>query len=138
MTVDKQFIKVYDMIFNWILETQGLDQLIKFWKYLAPTILEDMVNMAKKDGLKGCADYWYKTLTEEKARFILDVDPNILKLNITECPAIKLLNQPKCPEYCRHCAILYAAVLEPLGYVYSWKRTGGGRCEIRVEKRVEQ
>ena len=72
------------------------------------------------------------------AGFRIDLDPDKkLKLEITACPAIKTLGSPKCPEYCRHCAVMYATVLEPLGLKYDWKKIGGGRCEITVTKREE-
>lgn len=136
MKLSKEFIRVYDTIFAYIFKKEGLDGLIAFWKCIAPAVLYDLQEMAEKRGLLGCWEYWHKVLREEDAKFRLGIskDKKTLSLEITECPAIRALNIPSCPEYCRHCAIMYAEVLEPLGLKYTWNKKGNQRCEIKVEE----
>jgi len=136
MKLDKKFIRIYDVMFAWVLKNNGLDGLISFWKHIAPYMLNDLQSMAKKDGVDGCYNYWNDVLKAEKAKFKLKLskDKKSLELEITECPAIRTLSSPKCSEYCRHCGVMYPEVLEPLGLKYTWKRKGTGRCEIKVEE----
>lgn len=136
MKIDKQFLPIYDTVFAWILENEGLDNLVKFWKYLAKFIVADLQQGAKVKGIQGCYDYWNKVLTEEGAKFKLSIEPatDKLSLEIKQCPSIQHLNVPQCPEYCRHCKIIYAEILEPLGFKYTHLQKGQGRCEITVEK----
>ena len=134
MRVDKQFIRVYDTIFSWVFKKNGLDGLIEFWKFIAPTMLSDLQAMVAKDGVKGAYKYWNQVLQEEGAKFKLKLskDERFLTLEMTNCPAYKALNIPTCPEYCRHCAVMYPEVLKPFGLTYQWNRKGAGRCEIKV------
>lgn len=131
----KEFLRVYDFTFEWILKHEGLDGLIQYWKGLAPIILFDLKERAYKEDIKGCYDYWSKVLREEDACFNIALNHNTLKLEITNCPSIRYLNSPVCSEYCRHCGVMYEELLKSVGLDYKWKRTGAGRCEIEVTKR---
>jgi len=140
MKVNKEFLVAYDRIFSWVLKHHGLDSLIDMWKYIAPVVAGDLAAMAKRDGIKGCFTYWSNVLSAEGCQFRIDFDPTkeVMKLEITGCSSIQKLNTPECTEYCRHCGIIYAEVLEPLGLKYEWKHVGGGRCEIKVSKPLRE
>lgn len=135
MKVNKKFVEVYDMIFSYILKEYGLDDLIKFWKAIAPTMLDDLKEMAHKEGVLGCKKYWDRVLKEEGAKFRTNIKDGELTLEIVNCPSIDHLNTPSCKEYCRHCGVMYPEVLNPAGLEYEWKRVGNGRCEIKVRNR---
>ena len=136
MKLSKDFIKAYDAMFAYVLKTYGLDDLIKFWQAIAPVVLADLQIIASKKGVVGCYEYWDKVLTEEgcKFRMTMSKDNKKLSLEITNCSSINTLNQPSCPEYCRHCGIMYPVVLEAAGLHYEWKKKGAGRCEIAVSE----
>jgi hypothetical protein len=134
MKVSKEFLKCYDAIFNHIFRKYGLDDLIEFWKAIAPVMLADLKEMAAKDGIIGCERYWKETLAAEGAGFRIHREDNKLHLEITNCSSISYLSPTVCPEYCRHCGVMYPEVLESVGLKYEWKRKGTGRCEILVEE----
>ncbi len=135
MRVSKEFLRVYDSTFNHIFKEYGLDALIRYWKAIAPIMLHDLKQLAMKKGVKGCYEYWNKVLTEEGAKFRINLEDGKLHLEITKCPSIHYLSPTKCPEYCRHCGVMYPVVLKEAGLNYEWKRKGAGRCEIGVSKR---
>lgn len=64
-----EFIPAYSELFSFLDENYGRAEVEKFWTYLfAPTGKGiPLINFAKKDGLKGCWDYWSGTLKEEAA-----------------------------------------------------------------------
>lgn len=134
MKVDKKFVRVYDRIFAYILDNYGLDDLIKFWKAIASTMLQDLQEIANKKGLQGCYDYWDKVLKEEGCKYRIKLKDNKLTLDITDCSSIRELNIPSCKEYCRHCGVMYEDILNSAGLKYTWKKLGGNRCEIVVER----
>lgn len=138
MKVSKEFLKCYDAIFNHIFKTYGLDDLIKFWKAIAPVMLHDLKELAAKEGIIGCEKYWKETLAAEGAGFRIHREGNKLHLEITNCPSISYLHPISCPEYCRHCGVMYPEVLKAAGLEYEWKKKGGNKCEIMVtEKETE-
>ncbi len=137
MQVSKEFLRVYDHTFNHIFKEYGLDALIRYWKAIAPILLHDLQQLATKKGIKGCYEYWDRVLTEEGAGFRMKIIGNKLHLEMTKCPSIHYLVPLQCPEYCRHCSVMYPLVLEKAGLDYEWKRKGQGRCEIVVSKREE-
>lgn len=135
MKVNKSFVEAYDAMFAYILKEYGLDDLIKFWKGIAPTMLRDLKDIANQKGILGCKQYWDKILKEEGAKFRTNIKDGVLKLEITDCPSIRHLNTPACSEYCRHCGVMYPEVLSCSGLDMECKRVGNGRCEIVVRER---
>lgn len=134
MKINKEFVKVYDGIFNYIFKTYGLDGLIKFWKGIAPVMLADLKELVIKDGVKGCEKYWNKVLKEEGAGFRMNRDGDKLQLEIYNCPSVTYLNAPSCPEYCRHCPNMIGSILESAGLKWEFRNKGGNRCEWEVYK----
>ena len=64
-----EFIPAYSELFSFLDENYGRPEVEKFWTYLfAPTGKGiPLINFARKDGLRGCWDYWSGTLKEEAA-----------------------------------------------------------------------
>ena len=64
-----EFIPAYSELFSFLDENYGRAEVEKFWTYLfAPTGKGiPLINFAKRDGLRGCWDYWSGTLKEEAA-----------------------------------------------------------------------
>lgn len=64
-----EFIPSYSELFSFLDENYGRAEVERFWTYLfAPTGKGiPLINFAKKDGLRGCWDYWSGTLKEEAA-----------------------------------------------------------------------
>ena len=64
-----EFIPAYSELFSFLDENYGKAEVERFWTYLfAPTGKGiPLINFAKKDGLRGCWDYWSGTLKEEAA-----------------------------------------------------------------------
>jgi hypothetical protein len=130
MICSPKFIQAYNTIFK-ELDKQGL--LERFWDGLAENMFDDLAYLAKTQGLQGCYKYWNKTLTEEKAKFTLHLIGNTLTLTMTECPSIKILDNP-CERYCEHCNYIYRKILEPLGFKYDIAYKGRGKCQIIISR----
>ena len=64
-----EFIPAYSELFTFLDKKYGREEVNRLWDFLfAPTGKGiPLINFAKKDGLKGCVDYWTGTLTEEAA-----------------------------------------------------------------------
>jgi len=79
----------------------------------------------EQNGIRGCWEYWKKTLNEEAADFTmeLDEDKGEFRIAMHNCPSKGRLLEYKHIEpygdYCEHCDLLYRRVLEPLGFEYS-------------------
>lgn len=130
--VTPSFLQVYNTTFRWILEREGYDALKEYWKAIAPVVASDLIELAKENGVQGCAQYWRKVLAEEGVSFILDLhNNNKLTLTITDCASLRHIEKP-CKHYCNHCGVIYKEVLEPLGLKYEWHKTGEQSCQIRV------
>jgi hypothetical protein len=62
-----EFVAAYSELFTYLDDHFGREEVSRLWDYLfAPT--GDgipLINYAKKDGLKGCVDYWTHIAEEE-------------------------------------------------------------------------
>lgn len=132
MRCTPEFIRVYNAIFSRIRRLYGQRVLDNLWKDIAPVALEDLETCVKADGLLGAEGYWACTLGTEGADFASKIVAGTLHLSIFKCPSMAHLGDAACETYCRHCQVMYPAVLKPLGYEFAVTKTGRSSCSITV------
>ena len=112
---------------------------------MSDIFLTNLKDLVAANGIRGCWIYWSKTLKEEAADFIMELDEDSGEFSITmhHCPSKGRLLEDKHIEpyrdYCEHCDLLYRRVLEPLGYEYELDRsqTDQARCRLTVRSNKE-
>ncbi len=137
-----EFIPFYSELFKYLEKKQGKAAVTDFWNYLSDIFLTNLKDHVVRSGIRGCWDYWSKTLTEEAADFTMELDEENGEFSITmhHCPSKGLLLKAEHLEpyrdYCEHCDVLYRRVLEPLGYTYELDRsqTDHARCRLWVRR----
>ena len=120
-----EFIPSYSELFSYLDEHYGYEEVQNFWTYLFKPDGKGipLINFAKKDGLKGCVDYWNGTLSEEAAdctRYY-NLEEGWAYSEMHYCPSKgRLLELEKelgikpYPHYCDHCDY-YRSALEMVG-----------------------
>ena len=117
-----EFIPVYSELFRFLHEKGGKEEVVRSWEHLSDKFLGNLRDLAREKGLEGCFEYWSHTLTEEAADFTmtLDEDEGWFRIDMHKCPSMGMLLRSThikpYEDYCGHCAVLYARVLEPLGF----------------------
>lgn len=140
-----EFIPAYSELFKYIEEKEDKAAVVDFWNYLSDIFLTNLKDLVAANGIRGCWIYWSKTLKEEAADFIMELDEDSGEFSITmhHCPSKGRLLEDKHIEpyrdYCEHCDLLYRRVLEPLGYEYELDRsqTDQARCRLTVRSNKE-
>lgn len=133
-----EFVLLYSELFKFIDKKEGRDGVMKYWEYISDTYVADLLGKAvEKEGLKGCWNYWSKSLNEEACDFkmTLDEENNDFSIYMSGCPSKKLINehaymQPY-EDYCGHCAILYDRVLRNYGiemYDHDYSKVKDCKC----------
>lgn len=136
-----EFIPAYNELFRFIDEKKNKDAVVGFWNYLADGFLTNLKDHVAEIGIRGCWDYWEKTLKEEAADFTMELDEaaGVFSITMHHCPSKGLLLEKEqikpYPDYCEHCNVLYRRVLEPLGYMFELDRsqTDRARCKLTVK-----
>ena len=127
-----EFIPLYSEFFKFLAKRGGGDDAVmEYWIHLSDTSIGDKTNpnsLAAKcelyGGYEGARAYWGHTLTEEacdyykihnsKAKYTYSV--------MRYCPSKGMLNELKhvtpYHNYCEHCNVIYARVLEKYGITY--------------------
>ena len=134
------FIPAYSELFKLLEERGGPEAVTAFWAYLSDRYLTNLRELAQEQGLRGCWEYWSRTLDEEAADFTMELDEEAGEFSLTmhRCPSRALLEEiphlEPYRDYCRHCDLLYRRVLEPLGFEYEidLSQTEAARCRIVV------
>ena len=136
-----EFIPSYSELFSYLDENLGGHaEVERFWTYLFEPTGKGipLINFAKKDGLRGCWNYWLGTLKEEAAdctRTINEKEGWILA-EMSYCPSKgRLLELEKeigikpYYDYCGHCDY-YRASLEAVGLTWfrNHTRTDEAKC----------
>lgn len=117
-----EFIPLYSELFKYIEEKAGHDAVIKYWEYISREYVEPRLGaLVKEKGIAACWEYWSKTLNEEAADFTItyDEEEKTYELDMRYCPSKGLLqslpHMEPYHDYCGHCAVLYAPILEKYG-----------------------
>ncbi len=124
-----EFIPAYSELFSYLDENLGgHDEVKRFWTYLFEPTGKGipLINYAKKDGLRGCFNYWKGTLTEEAATVTMRLNEKggWCSSHMHYCPSKgRLLELQKeiglVPyyDYCGHC-VYYRSALEKVGLAW--------------------
>ena len=123
-----EFIPSYSELFSFLEDNYGRDEVKRFWTYLFEPTGKGipLINFARKDGLRGCWDYWKGTLTEEAADCtkIINEKEGWIYSEMHYCPSKgRLLELEKeigikpYHDYCGHCDY-YRASLEEVGLTW--------------------
>ena len=138
-----EFIPAYSELFRFLEARDGKKAVTGFWEYISDHFLNNLRELVKEHGIKGCWLYWNHTLNEEAADFTMELDEDAGEFRITmhHCPSkgrlLTMTHIRPYPEYCLHCDILYRRVLEPLGYTYEFdsSRIDQAACSIIVRRK---
>lgn len=123
-----EFILAYSELFSYLDAKYGRGEVDKLWDFLFQPTGKGipLINYAKKDGLKGCVDYWTGTLTEESAdvTFIYNLEDGWFASQMHHCPSKGRLLEFRDTlgiepfyDYCDHCDY-YRASLEAVGLTW--------------------
>jgi hypothetical protein len=138
-----EFIPAYSELFRFLEARHGKKAVTDFWAYISDHFLENLRDLVKEHGIKGCWLYWNRTLNEEAADFTMELDEEAgeFRIEMHHCPSkgrlLGMTHIQPYPEYCLHCDLLYRRVLEPLGYTYDFdaSRTDRAACSIVIRRR---
>ncbi len=133
-----EFIPIYSELFKYLEELGDHDEVVKYWEYVSDTYVAELLGkeVAGK-GIRGCWDYWAKSLNEEACDFKMEMDEKegTFTIDMRYCPSRGRLNEFEHIEpyhdYCGHCALLYSRQLEKYGIVmeeFDMSRISEARC----------
>lgn len=123
-----EFILSYNELFAFLDRKYGRAEVDKLWDFLFKPTGKGipLINYARKDGVKGCIDYWTGTLTEESSdvTFVYNLQEGWFQTIMHHCPSKgrllefeKTLGITPYPHYCDHCDY-YRAALEEVGLTW--------------------
>ena len=117
-----EFIPLYSELFKYLHNKGGKQEVLKYWEYISDKFVEPRLGQElKKFGLKGCWNYWNKSLNEEACYFTMTYDEkgNFFEINMKGCPSKGMINKldymEPYPYYCEHCDVLYSRVASRYG-----------------------
>ncbi len=135
-----EFIPVYSELFKYLEEKGGYEEVLKYWNYVSDTYVADLLGQeVEAKGLRGCWDYWSKSLNEEACDFVMELDEKkgTFRIDMKACPSRGRLNSlahmDPYYDYCGHCAVLYARQLKKYGIeadIVDLSQTDKAKCVL--------
>lgn len=138
-----EFIPLYSELFKYLEKKGGKAEVIKYWehiseKYVDPRLGEEI----KKAGLKGCFNYWNKSLNEEACDFSMtyDEEKNYFEIDMKGCPSRGMLNAldytNPYKDYCGHCDVLYSKCAKKYGIEITgdYSEVDKAKCKLFAKK----
>lgn len=142
-----EFIPLYSELFKYLEELGGHEEVVRYWEYISDTYVADLLGKeVKGKGIRGCWDYWEKSLNEEACDFRMEMDEKegIFSIDMRYCPSRGRLNEFQHIEpyhdYCGHCALLYSRQLEKYGIImeeFDMSKISEARCFERYRIKPE-
>lgn len=135
-----EFIAAYSELFKYLEYKGGKEAVEAYWQHISKEGVNELHDEVSANGLRGCWNYWTRTLNEEAADFIMTIDDErgVFSIDMRYCPSKgRLLEQGHIKpyqDYCRHCDALYRGPLESLGYIFDidLSECDAGRCRLTV------
>lgn len=139
-----EFIPSYSELFTYLEDHYGAQEVRNFWKFLfAPTGKSiPLINYVKKDGIRGCFNYWAHSLNEEAADFTMYLNEKrgFFQIVMHKCPSkgrlLKLKDEigiEPYRDYCLHCDNYRLAVSQVgLEYIYNFTGVERAACSILI------
>lgn len=138
-----EFIPLYSELFKFLENKYGKEAVITYWEYVSDTYVADLLGKeVSEKGIRGCWDYWMKSLNEEACDFHMELDEDKGKfaIDMRWCPSRGRLNAFEHIEpyndYCGHCALLYSRQLEKYGIhctKYDMSKVSEAKCVLEFE-----
>ena len=127
-----EFIPLYSEFFKYLEKNcGGKNAVMDYWIHISDTSIGDKSNpnslaakCEKYGGYEGARAYWGHTLTEEACDFfkIYNDKERYTYSQMRYCPSKGMLNSllhvEPYRDYCEHCNVIYARVLEKYGITY--------------------
>ena len=136
-----EFIPFYSELFQYLEELGGHEEVVRHWNAISDSTVADALGKAvRKAGIRGCWDYWSKSLNEEACDFRLELDEEAgtFLIDMRRCPSKgQLLDYPHIEpyyDYCGHCPALYDRALKKYGIHpagHDLSHTDEARCVFR-------
>lgn len=139
-----EFIPLYSEFFKFLEKRGGHDAVMEYWIHISDSFIGDKTNpnslaskCEKYGGFEGAIAYWGHTLTEEACDLfeLEDMKNRVKYSHMRHCPSRGMLNSLSHVEpyydYCSHCNVIYARVLEKYGVVYERDNSAIANAECR-------
>jgi len=139
-----EFIPLYSEFFKYLEKRGGPDAVMTYWNHISDTSIGDKTNpnslaskCEKYGGFDGAIAYWGHTLSEEACDVlrIYDYQNRFTFSHMRHCPSRGMLNELEHIEpyynYCDHCNVIYARVLEAYGVCCERDNSKIDRAECR-------
>lgn len=122
----------YDWTFEW-LRREGGEALVR--RYWEEAIGNDSQRHAAAlicaKGFDGMKEYWAHTLAEEAAGYVFTQTPDVVRLDMHECPSKGFLLRNGLKfyhDYCAHCLGWIEPVMKKAGFRVHHARNQRGQC----------
>lgn len=117
--------------FRFILENYGEAALRDYWRAMGEEYFAPLAKRFRDGGRDEVAGYWRDFFVEEHGGDVsVAQEEDVVTIDVRDCPAIrwlKLHGREICPNYCRHCHHVSAAIAERAGMRFALEG-GGGTC----------
>ena len=139
-----EFIPLYSEFFKYLEARGGHAEVEKYWIHISDSSIGDRTNpnslaykCDKLGGFDGALAYWGHTLTEEACDLfqVISREKKFRYNHMRHCPSRGMLNSLSHIEpyydYCSHCKVLYARILEKYGIVFERDHRDIDKAECR-------
>lgn len=145
-----EFIPLYSELFKYLEKIGGKREVEKYWEYISDNYTSVFLgDEVASNGIRGCWNYWSKSLNEEACDFAMELDEKegTFLIDMRRCPSKGHLLEYEHIEpyhnYCGHCPALYDSCLEKYGIYpdgHDLSKTDVASCKLRyrTETRIPQ
>ncbi len=140
----KEWFGVYNVIYKWFEKNYGCEALEEYWRYIANTCFNNVIDKFKNEGLPGIKDYYEKTFKQDDGECITNLSNGKLTIEVVKCPDYDFLKSSPNPNfvpianYCKHHDVINQILAEKSGCTFRMEECdNNGKCKWVFEKKKE-
>lgn len=138
-----EFIPLYSELFKYLEELGGKAEVEKYWEYISDNYTSAFLGKeVAANGIRGCWNYWSKSLNEEACDFTMELDEQegLFAIYMHSCPSkghlLEYEHVEPYHDYCGHCPALYDRCLANFGIYpcgHDWSEVDKAKCTLKYK-----
>ena len=145
MAAIKEWFGAYNVIFNWIDKKYGYNALEDYWKHLAETCFNDVIEKFKIEGIECMEQYFKHAFDMDDGQYLTKLEGNKLIFEVVKCPDYEFMESSKnkyfkpVNKYCKHHEIINSIIAYKSGYEFQMTECdNNGKCKWTFKRRNEE
>lgn len=138
----REWFGTYNIMYKWFEQKHGVKALEEYWRFIAETCFNEVVDQFNRCGIEGISDYLSETFDKDGGQYISTIEKDSLIFEVTKCPDYDFMKSATnskfkpIDDYCKHHEVINSVLAAKAGYSFCMTECNhNGQCKWVFEKK---